>query len=1011
MKKVYFLIFCLGCINFLSAAPNYRSDYRYLPNQVVVKLANGTSDVYSVSALSKRISLVKGLQEAVRPLVNTEKLKSPGQAKKIGLDRIYTVHVEEVSDIRKWCAELSRDPAIEWAEPVYLLPMHSVPNDQKYSVQYHLPQIGMPDAWNVVKGDSNVVIAIIDTGVDYKHKDLADHIWVNPGEDRDGDGKVTGADINRVDNDDNGYKDDFYGWDWVTGVSGTGADDAATSEDGEDEDNNPIDFDGHGSHCSGLAAATTDNGIGVASVSWGCEIMCLRIGYHTNGGDGLGFSTWMSEAFIYAADNGAKVVNLSFGTSQAVLEGARYAFINDVAITTSAGNEETIIGDALSIVPWAMAVTAVDTNDAKTWYSNYGLDADVAAPGGDGYATGGLWSTIPNDAYAQYSGTSMAAPVVAGLLGLVRSQHPEFSAAEAYYQIVETADNIDDINPEYVGLLGGRINAYRAVTETVHPLPKISLDQIDISDASGNNNGMVDPGEQIDIVVHIENEWAPASNVTLKIMTLGTNNWLTINDGEASIDHLYGIENLDENNNNSESPFTVTLVNEMPPTKIDMLLVVENMDFHDTLEFSIPVQPMVLFVDDHIGGGDGSDAQIRSYYEDMFDQLGIVCNYWLNDETPSATLLNKYPIVFWGCEWAFPSLDSDDRSVLANYLTNGGKLFLSGQDVGWDLADAGSDLNEYYASSGASSTWFETYLSVGYISDAGGKSPASPSNNSGFFDLPTFAFALPARASADQYPDEISPLGNAYKLLDYSNGSTGAVGSDDPYSTIFFAFGGLEAITDEDVRKDAAEQIITHFSTIDINITEIQKTASNGPFPITVETSSEKTFTNTELWYRVDEDVWTKLEMTTSGAEYIAEIPELSGQHDIEYFALFKAGDGTYNSRTVTRFISGYVNKITEDANGDIPEKFALLPAYPNPFNASITIPYSVTKTGDVTLQIYNMLGHRVYEFVENHSTAGYYSIIWNGKSQSDQPLTSGLYFIQIRQGNKSETSKIMFLK
>jgi len=1011
LKKVYFVIFCLGWINFLLAAPNNYSKYQYLPDQVVVKLADGISDVYSVLTLSKQISLAKGLQEAVHPLVNTDQLKSPVQAKKIGLDRIYTVYIEKVSDVRKWCTELSRDPAIEWAEPVYLLPMHSIPNDQKYSVQFHLPQIGMPEAWNVVKGDSNVVIAIIDTGVDYKHKDLIDHIWVNPGEDRDGDGKITSADINRVDNDDNGFKDDFYGWDWVTGVSGTGADDAATGEDGEDEDNNPIDFDGHGSHCSGLAAATTDNGIGVASISWGCEIMCLRIGYHTNGGDGLGFSTWMSEAFIYAADNGAKVANLSFGTSQAVLEGARYAFENDVAITTSAGNEETIIADALGTVPWALAVTAVDTSDTKTWYSNYGLYADVAAPGGDGYVGGGLWSTIPNDAYAQYSGTSMASPVVAGLLGLVRSQHPEFSAAEAYYQVVETADNIDNVNPEYPGLLGGRINAYRAVTETVHPLPKISLDRVELSEAVGNNNDIVDPGEQINVVAHIKNDWAPASNVTLKLMTSDADNWVTINTAEASIGNLDGIENLDEDVSNLESPFTLTLATEMPAMNIDMLLVVENADFSDTLEFRIPVQPMVLFVDDHIGGGDGTDAQIRSYYEDVFDQLGIVCSYWLNDESPSATLLNKYPIVFWACEWAFPSLDSDDRGVVTDYLTNGGHLFLSGQDIGWDLADAGSDLNEYYESSGASATWFETYLSVGYNSDAGGKSPASLSDGSGFFDLPTFAFKLPDRADADQYPDEISPLGNAYKLLNYSNGSTGAVGSDDPYSTVYFAFGGLEAITNEEVRKDATEQIITHFSTIDIDITEIQTTESTGPFPITVETNSAKTFTNTELWYRVDEDVWTKLDMTATNGKYLAELPESSGRHSVEYFAFFKANDGTYNSRAVTRFMSGYVNGISTNNDGNIPDKFALMPAYPNPFNASVTIPYSVINAGDVTLQIYDILGHRVFEHIENHGAAGYYTSIWNGKTQQGQTLTSGLYFIQIRQGDNLETSKIMFLK
>jgi len=912
MRKFAVVMCGIILFQYLSAAPIVKPGYKYLPDQVVVKLTKGTTSVQSVTSLAPDINVAKRVPEAVQQLVDTRRLKSPQKARDLGLDRIFIVQVSQKGDLEEYCTRLTADPGVEWAEPVYLLPMHAVPNDERYAVQHHLPQIMMPQAWDIAKGDSNVVLAIIDSGVDYLHRDLRDQIWLNPGEDIDDDGLITAVDSNNVDDDGNGFIDDFRGWDWVTGVSGGSANpDSVTFappwEDSEDEDNDPMDANGHGTHCAGLAAATTDNMIGVAGVSWGCKIMPLRIGWLAFDGNGYGYSTWMSQAFIYAADNGAKVANLSYGTSQAVLEGAQYAFEQDVVITTSAGNNNVTIGDALSVQPWAITVTAVDKNDYKTSYSNFGMDATVAAPGGANTTEEpGLWSTIPSNNYIQFSGTSMAAPVVAGVAGLIRSYHPDWSASQVMYQIVGTADNIDAKNPDYAGLLGGRVNSYRALTEAPVPQPKLSLEKVDLIDTDGNNNGIPEPGEKINIVVHLKNRWAPTEEATLKLLTETGEDRLTLNTSMVTIDTIPGLENPDVDIANSEAPFEVTLNSALPPSMITLRVVVENSVLSDTFSFNIPVHSLVLFVDDHLGGGDGSDAKIRSYYEDVFNQLGVVYDYWLNSTAPSSDFLAKFPIVIWACEWAFPSLNTDDRAALSDYLTNGGHLFVSGQDLAWDLADETSETNEYFNSSGASKTWLESYLNVNYLSDAGGVGPAVSAGGQSFLDLPEFAFALPDRAADNQYPDEVSPRGNAYALLKYSNGQAAAVGCEDPYSTVYFSFGGLEAITDRAIRTETARQIINHFAQLDLRMEKLVNTEFSGPFTIDVDVQTSKSLVITELWYRYNQASWQNLTMADQGSgHYTVDLPAVSEDTDIEYFVFFKTADGMYNAKNICAFHSG----------------------------------------------------------------------------------------------------------
>ncbi|MCG2716356.1 MAG: hypothetical protein L6422_08775, partial [Candidatus Marinimicrobia bacterium] len=160
--------------------PSHLYDYR--SDQIVIKTANNNVDVFSIDELAGRISLAKGLDNAVKPVFSKRLVKSEAIAEAIGLFRVYTVRVEQNTDIPKLCADLNRNKDVEWAEPVYIIPQNIVPNDPIYAQQTHLPQMQMAEAWDVAKGDSTVPIAIIDTGIDFTHPDLENQIWINPGE-------------------------------------------------------------------------------------------------------------------------------------------------------------------------------------------------------------------------------------------------------------------------------------------------------------------------------------------------------------------------------------------------------------------------------------------------------------------------------------------------------------------------------------------------------------------------------------------------------------------------------------------------------------------------------------------------------------------------------------------------------------------------------------------------------------------------------------------------------------
>jgi len=370
-------------------------------------------------------------------------------------------------NLQDWQAIVLEIPEIESAEPNYLLQASYLPSDPYYHEQWYLDKVKAPQAWDLTKGGSeDIIIAILDTGVDIDHPDLKDNIWSNSDETK-GDG---------IDNDNNGYIDDFNGWDFIQNVPNP------KPKFNEEYTEGGIH---HGTLVSGIAAAVGNNLEGVVGVAWKSKIMPLRV----LNSEGTGSIENVIQAVNYAVDNGAKIINLSFvGTNKSyfLAEALKAAWNKGVLIVAAAGNETTGESVNLNENPnypicldedeenFIIGVAAVDNTDHKALFSDYGSNCvDISAPGMRIY---GPLVYNPNYDFKEYyggywSGTSISAPIVSGLAALVWSINPLFSHKQVQGFILDQADEIDSINPEFVGELGrGRVNVYRSVEKAYNQL-------------------------------------------------------------------------------------------------------------------------------------------------------------------------------------------------------------------------------------------------------------------------------------------------------------------------------------------------------------------------------------------------------------------------------------------------------------------------------------------------------------------------------------------------------------
>ncbi len=384
-------------------------------------------------------------------------------------------------DIQSQVASLQDDPCIEYVEPNYIFKLETTsvtrkkPNDPNLDKLWGLKKIQAEKAWDINTGNSNVIIAVIDTGVDYNHPDLKHNMWKNPGE-------IAG---NGVDDDKNGFIDDIYGYDFA-------------NDKGEF-----FDDDGHGSHVAGIIAASGDNETGIAGVNWSAKIMALKVTKY-----GRLTTADAISAIEYAKLMGAKIIHASWHIDakdhpKSLYDAIQVAKDAGILFVTAAGNKSRNID---SDNPFAclqcpasydldniISVAATNESDGLDPNSNFGpISVDIAAPGTN------IYSTIPNSSYTKRSGTSMAAPYVTGVASLLWSLNPNFTYRQIKDIILSNVDPIDALKEKTVS--GGRLNAYKTLKNTNSTVStrkgpvaicKTSVNNLDVTFDASNSFGNI----------------------------------------------------------------------------------------------------------------------------------------------------------------------------------------------------------------------------------------------------------------------------------------------------------------------------------------------------------------------------------------------------------------------------------------------------------------------------------------------------------------------------------------
>lgn len=494
MKKLVVLF--IGLAFSLTAQNNYQlpanvSTADYMPNTIIFKV-KPTFRNFCTETSVNLASLQKSFN-AIGVTANAKKFKGEQPPRSLynkdgiemaDLSLIYECKFSSIISLQKAINTLLASNVLEYAEPHFIPKLAYNPNDPQATVsqQYHINRINAYNAWNLSKGDTNVVIGITDTGAELTHSDLQSNIKYNFNDP-----------IDMIDNDGDTYVDNFRGWD-------VGMNDNDPTWQG-----NP-----HGVHVSGIAAAATDNAVGVAGIGFNCKFLPVKIA------DGAGNLVSAYEGIKYAADHGCKVINCSWGGPGGGQYGqdiCTYATINkDALVVAAAGNNGADQLFYPAAYDYVLAVANTQANDVVNVSSNYGYFIDICAPGTNINAT---WTS---NGYSSQTGTSMASPVVAGAAALVRSYFPAYTAMQAGERLKITADNINSlpINSSRLNKLGtGRVNLFRALSDPA--APSVLFQNIQVTD---KNDEFYIGGDTLSIGGLFANYLAPTAALGATLVSL-----------------------------------------------------------------------------------------------------------------------------------------------------------------------------------------------------------------------------------------------------------------------------------------------------------------------------------------------------------------------------------------------------------------------------------------------------------------------------------------------------------
>ncbi len=434
---------------------NLKAGEDYVSNEVVIKFSSATK----IKQFSDAQNILNKLDKDEKEL---RKITKSYNEVPYGTNYIYQIKYKKNIDVVKKIEQLSKHKEIEYAEPNLIYHVQLTPNDPLFSPNaWHLYNYGQsgglvdadidaPEAWDITTGSSSIRIGILDTGVNYTHPDLASKVDILP----DADALETNTALQNCD-------------------SGNGED-----CDGTPGNDLPFDVHSHGTEVAGVAAASTNNGIGVSGVCWNCRIVPIKICFRVVGGGSGCSSTDLIRGIDVGVNNELDILSISSGSltyDNLVEMTIDNAYANGIIIVAAAGNNnanQLFYPAAYSNV---VGVAATNRTDNKWLGSNYANWIDISAPGA------AIQTTYLNKPpfYNAFSGTSFSAPIVSGILGLMLSQNPSLTNSQLRDILLNNTDNIDALNPTQcggsscAGLIGrGRANAYKAVLDAL-PSPPI----------------------------------------------------------------------------------------------------------------------------------------------------------------------------------------------------------------------------------------------------------------------------------------------------------------------------------------------------------------------------------------------------------------------------------------------------------------------------------------------------------------------------------------------------------